>query len=96
MDLLSTDIIIHLILPLLPKHTLAALQHTSKRYHRLVLNVFPPASRNHLEILGEVCEGGFVNLLWWFLGPGKSDLHWSLLISGVRKLAKHGKIYFYI
>ncbi len=94
MDLLSTDIISNVILPLLQKHALLALLHTSKRYHRLVLSSFPYASRKHLVILAEICEGGFANALRWLIGRGKSDLHWTLLDRGVTKLVLHGKILF--
>ncbi len=92
MDLLSTDIISNVILPLMPKHALISLQRTSKRYHRLVLSCFPYELRMHLEILGEICEAGLVDLLRWFLGRGQSHLHWSLLISGVNKLLIIGKL----
>ncbi len=92
MDLLSSDIIINIILPFLPKCAQIALLHTSKRYHQLVLNSFPKDSRNHLEILREICKGGFVNLLRWFLGRGKSDLRWSLLVHGVKELLMDGNI----
>ncbi len=88
MDLLSTDIIMNLILPLLPKHALIALQHASHRYYRLVLSFFPYESRKHLKILGEICKSGFTNMLRWFLGRGRSELRWSLLIGGVAKLIK--------
>ncbi len=92
MDIISSDIILNLIFPLLPLFMLVALQHTSKKYHRLVLNYYPNNSRNHLKLLGEVCEGGYVNLLGWFLGRGESDLGWSLLISGVQDLLSNGEL----
>ncbi len=96
MDVLSSDIIINVVSPFLPKCALVALQHTSKRYLRLVLSFFPNKSRNHLEILNELCEGGFINLLRWFLGRGKQDLHWSLLLSGLKVAIIHGKLCFII
>ncbi len=92
MDVLSSDIILNLILPLLPLYVLIALQHTSKRYHRLVRSAFTNKPRSHIKILGDICEGGHVNLLRWFLGRGKSDLGWSLLITGVENLLLRGKL----
>ncbi len=89
MDLLPTDIIVNCILPFLHQHTFIALQCTSKRYHRLVVTYFPYESRKHLEILGEICKGGFVNLLRWFLGCGKPNLNWSLLVDGTRELINY-------
>ncbi len=86
MDLLSTDIIVNVILPFLPKHALISMLYSSKRYHRLILSFFPYESRKHLEILGEICKSGFVNLLRWFLGRGRADLHWQLQVDGVIKL----------
>ncbi len=90
MDQLSTDIIIHVILPSLPEHALITLQRTSKRFHRLVLSFFPYKLRKHLIILGEICQGGFLNLLRWFIGRGQSDLRWSLLVDSVTNLIRIG------
>ncbi len=92
MDLLSADIVINVVLPFLPKCSLVALDNSSKRYHRLILSWFPYASRKHLEILGEICECGYINMLRWFIGRGKLDLRWSLQTNGVRKLVTRGKI----
>ncbi len=92
MDLLSSDIIVNLILQILPKHAHVALQNTSKRYYHLVLSCFSYESRKPLDILGEVCDGGYMNMLRWFLGRGKLDLRWSLLVGGVRESVIHGKI----
>ncbi len=95
MDSLSNDVIVHLILSIVPIHALTALQFTSKRYHRLVRNFYLKKAQNKLEALGEICENGFLNLLSWFLGRGISELRWSLLVEGVKKLLCHGK-YFYL
>ncbi len=88
MDRISADVIVNVILPLLPKHALVALLHTSKRYYQLVLSCFPYVSRNRFEILEEICKRGYVNLLRWFIGRGNGNLQWSLLIGGVRKLLR--------
>ncbi len=96
MDLLSSDIVINIILPMLSKHAQVALQNASKRYYHLVLSCFPYQSRKHLDILGEVCDGGYANLLSWFLGRGKSDLRWSLLCGGAGELIIHGKLYLFL
>ncbi len=58
MDLLSSDIIINVIFPLMPPYMLVVLQHASKRYHQLVLSGFPNKSQNHLEMLVEICKDG--------------------------------------
>ncbi len=65
MDLLSSDIIVNVILPRLPAKASEniPLKHASKRYHRLIGNIFSNNSQNNLEILREICEGGFVSLL---------------------------------
>ncbi len=100
MDLISVDILINVILPRLPKHALVALQNASKRYCRLMLSSFPYDSRTHLEILGEILviyNDGFMNLLRWFLGRGRADLRWSLLVSGVAtSIKKLRKVKFHV
>ncbi len=88
MDQISADVIFNVILPLLPKHALVALQHTSKRHYQLVLSCFPYVLRNHLEILEEICKCGYVNLLRWFIGRGNGNLQWSLQIDGVVHLVR--------
>ncbi len=91
MDRISNDIITNVLLPLVPPHALISLLHTSKRFRRLVLSIFPRESQNHLEVLTEICKGGFVNLLTWLIGRGKSDLRWPLLDRDVENLIEDGK-----
>ncbi len=92
MDVLYDDIM-NLILSLLPKHALIALQHTCNRFHKRMRVSFPYASRNHLQILGEIFQSGNVCVLRWFLGRAKSDLRWSLRVNGVQTLLLHGNIF---
>ncbi len=90
MDRISNDIFTNVLLPYVPTHALTSLLHTSKRFRRLALSI-PRESQNHLEVLAEICKGGFVNLLTWLIGRGKSDLRWTLLDSDVKKLIVDGK-----
>ncbi len=76
-------------------HALIAMQHTSKRYLELARRVDPRKPQKPLEILEEICEGGYLNLLRWFLGRGRSNLGWSLLVSGIQKLLHSGNQQFY-
>ncbi len=94
MDLLSSDILINIIFPLLPKYAMIALQCTSWRYQRLVLSIFPYETRKHLEILDEICAHGCVNLLRWFLGREKCDLGWSPLFASFERLFVSGKLQY--
>ncbi len=73
-----------------------SLQSTSKRYHRLIGNIFPDKSRNNMEMLREICEGGFESLMSWFLGRGNLDLRWSVLVHGVKFLLTHGNSLIFI
>ncbi len=67
--------------------------NTHKRYLELARRVDLRKRRKPLKILEKICEG-YLNLLRWFLGRGRSNLGWSLLVYGIQKLLHSGNLQF--
>ncbi len=72
----------NVLISYLPVSARVAMQLISKRYYAYVTKQLRTAPKDHIKILGEICESGYCDLLDWFLGRKRFDLRWSVLISG--------------
>ncbi len=69
METVSQDVFNNVLVSYLPVSARVAMQFISKRYYAYdFAKQFRTAPKDHIKILGEICESGYCDLLDWFLG----------------------------